>query len=53
LVVKFSGGVLQSATYGHVEAYECKKVLRVRIPLSPPYSLNYRDFRSLRVEICK
>jgi hypothetical protein len=42
--VKFSGSLSQSATYGHVGTYKFKKVLRVRIVLAPPRSLDCREF---------
>jgi hypothetical protein len=45
--VKFSGSLLQSATYGHVGTYKFKKVLRVRIVLAPPHSLHSREFLPL------
>jgi hypothetical protein len=41
--MKFSAEVFLSAAYGHIEAYQSKTVPRVRIPLTPPRSLDRRE----------
>src|SRR5580704_13382678 len=41
--MKFSGKVLQSATYGYVEAYHSKTGPRVRFLLALPHSLKCRE----------
>jgi hypothetical protein len=51
--VKFSGSLLQSATYGHVGTYKFKKVLRVRIVLAPPRSLGCREIRRYSSKIAR